>query len=939
MNSNYKSQFSNLSGNYYDITTNYIKDNPDDKAHLWSILLSYLHSKNGLTDNEIQYSSNDTRLFHYINYFCDFESTAFENLITSLVSDLKTYDYYAQNNPHWNESWNDALINFIEGINPSTAKEYENSHEIYINEDGGIIAPELIRGGITTSAVPFRIKDMENADAGANFKKEIYEDNSYAFFYQWATLTITQKSIENNLQSIRTTHINLFEEYGVNPQFYCKVDKAAHDLLNKPLTNRTDINTVLNGISPFNNSIKRYKDEICPEINNSTFDTVTFTIESNYEPQKVYVLYYPWVIPWYNNTGQSYSFVRGADKIISALANEKSLQFTIDRETEPPILSKWIRLIMPENVRRVEVEDLNRDFWVIGQVMSAIGAYLFDPNGPLPKALKDMIQEITDIWGNIEYLWGAIAALGQKPYITEVKTMVVPLTVSELQPYLKYDNFNNLGANNSLADFRNACETRLNYLRNQYLNKHLVILPEIRINNYEKNYYSRVFYPGIMKLNRNETSLNPIPWRWDAFSGNTSYDIDLTDASIESHKSHTYGLRESGEETYNYYAPLSKKVSEEDGTRYYELLRPSYNLTGTYNNDTLSASASISYWDAAQQAIFNTSRKIWENGQWLNPSITETNIVTTGIERGYYQGELLSTYKKSESIDHLAKVIYVELEPENLQDNEVKEKDNIRIGDANNVLQYYFTKTFCEPQHYNPNYNPDQLYILIGHFFYRGITKEPGDTGLAYWTTSGMVSQEDSAYKAGSEGIDVGTVVYLPGKHDQPIVYNGDGAYWAYSLYKAGSDWDGSTGAASYRFEIYTKNGRITDDTSSWYLKMISIASVRKETNIVPTPQSHYFEHSAIPGYIYSNRRIFIYYLDGRGNIKEYKWERENLSDDFVPNVKGHISFEPSRYPFKSVQNLTGHASQMQILKINTKYSANKYPEYEGNYLNNGYNS
>jgi hypothetical protein len=29
-------------------------------------------------------------------------------------------------------------------------------------------------------------------------------------------------------------------------------------------------------------------------------------------------------------------------------------------------LEKWIRLIMPKNSRFVEVEDLNRNFWVIG---------------------------------------------------------------------------------------------------------------------------------------------------------------------------------------------------------------------------------------------------------------------------------------------------------------------------------------------------------------------------------------------------------------------------------------------------------------------------------------------------------------------------------------------------------------------------------------------
>lgn len=928
MNPNYKSQFSNLSGNYYDITTNYIKDNQDDKAHLWSILLSYLHNENGLTENKIAYALNDVRLFHYINNFCDFQDNSFENLINSLVSDLRNYDYYAQSNPHWNESWNDALINFIEGINPTTAKAYENSHEIYIDEDGKLIASELIRGGITTSGAIFRIIDMEKADAGANFNKEIYLDNSYTYFYQFATLVITRETTENNLPSTTVQRVSLFEEYGVNPQFYCKINKQAQELLNKPLTRRSDVNTVLNGISPFNSSIKRYKDEIIPEINNSTFNTITFSIESNYKPKKAYVLLYPWVIPWYNNTGQSYSFVRGTDKIISALANQNSLQFTQPKTDS--ITSKWIRLIMPQNIRRVEVEDLNRNFWVIGQVMAGIGAYLFDPNGPIPKAINDMIQEIIDMWENIEYLWGSIAALGQKPYVTEVKTMVVPLTISDLQPYLKYDNFNNLGSNNTINDFRNACETRLNYLKNQYLNKHLIILPEIRLDNYEKNYYSRVFYPGLMKLNRNEMT-NPIPWRWSNISGsNASYDIDLTDITIASHKTHTYGLRESSEETYNYYAPLSKTVSEEDGTRYYELLRPSYNLTGTYNNDTLSGTASISYWDAARQAIFGNSQKVWENGQWINPSVTETDITTIPISRGYYQGELLSTYKQSESIDRLVKVIYVELEPHNLTDDQVKTKWSAHT-DANEVLQYYFENALLGSQ----GYNSSQLYILIGHFFYRGTEKGPTSTGLAYWTINGQVDSEHSAYKSGSEGIDVGTMVYLPNKHDEPIEYSGDGAYWAYSLYKAGTDWSGSTGASSYRFELYTRNGRITDNINSWYLKMISIASLRKENTTAPSPSEHYFEHSAIENYVYSNRRIFVYYLDGNGNIKEHKWERENLADDFTPATSGSISFEPSEYPFKSVQKLDGHASQMQILKINTIYG-NDYPNYEQHH-NNGY--
>lgn len=887
MNSNYKDTFSNWSGNYFDITTDYIKDNQDDKAHLWSILLSYLHQKNGLVESEIPYVSASNKIFPVVNNFADFNSSSFNALIDSLVAGLTSTDWIYQENPHWNESWNEILLTFIKGINPETSAIYENSFDLYVDELGNLAVPESIRGGITNSgAAPMRVKDIKEADAGANFclVSELYSktdaikdiQSDINITYEFKNMDQVQRyiddlnEIEELTQDIAKIDAEYASEYAAYEQIYnkhqrgigrwlpyndprigevtCNVNmderqiymedgyietvlgcyddpyfigdrmgvivwaysllvqqpdedvprkitvteaqEYMEDILNNQINweemydeqhrlNMTDIIDFIKeydknhlsimawyGINVSNNDeqitdaqaqqlletsgtidlskylhyigkygslqilerekaddearieeltaeiaqlkqtyfndcndvvleFKKYQDGVDSYfkytitiedfhliylkniydqlfdvvVNNNYMDFLTLKycseeqylalkdifsqIDNRYsifvhcvkEPNTYYKLISPWVIPWYNINGHSYSTVRGADKIISALANDAQLQFTSTQEAD------WIRLIMPENLRRVEIEDLNRNFWVIGQVVSAISAFLFDPNGPIPKALRGMTQEIIDMWENTEYLWGTIAALGQEPYITEVKTMVIPLTVSELQPYLKYDNFDNLGSSSSLTDFRNACEARLNYLRSQYPNKHLVILPEIRLNNYEKNYYSRVFYPGIMKLDRNETAFNPIPWIWQSFSGsNASYDVDLTDVAVASHKSHTYGLRESSEETYNYYAPLSKSVSEVEKVRYYELLRPSYNLTGTYSNDTLSGTASITYWDAARYVALGSSQKIWEDGQWINPTINDIDITTIPIARGYYQGELLSTYKDSEPI-------------------------------------------------------------------------------------------------------------------------------------------------------------------------------------------------------------------------------------------------------------------------------------------------
>jgi len=60
---------------------------------------------------------------------------------------------------------------------------------------------------------------------------------------------------------------------------------------------------------------------------------------------------------------------------------------------------------MPKYTRRVEIEDLNRDFWVIGEAISEISGFLFDDESPLAKMFKGITSELTQIWENLIYLW------------------------------------------------------------------------------------------------------------------------------------------------------------------------------------------------------------------------------------------------------------------------------------------------------------------------------------------------------------------------------------------------------------------------------------------------------------------------------------------------------------------------------------------------------
>lgn len=226
------------------------------------------------------------------------------------------------------------------------------------------------------------------------------------------------------------------------------------------------------------------------------------------------------VNPFYNIDGNSYNKVRAHDQIYDILRDAKKVQETRKHHSEIPItddestekLERWIRLLMPQYGRRVWVEDLDRNFWVIAQTIAAISAYLFDPNSPLPKTLEGLLRETTEIWENILYLWTEVFALSQNTG-GGVRTIVLPLQKKTNENGRRYDYFDNNSfysyviKNNYYditmkANFDEEVEKRLAYLLDQYKEEDLLILPYIRIDNYKHNYYSAAWYPGVYYYNR-----------------------------------------------------------------------------------------------------------------------------------------------------------------------------------------------------------------------------------------------------------------------------------------------------------------------------------------------------------------------------------------------------------------------------------------------------
>ena len=643
-------------------------------------------------------------------------------------------------NYFWNESVSKALVHFLKHISPDGIKAYENLGGLFVDENGELIS-DLFYGTIDTasdnkSGVSFRISDLKEADAGKNF---------------------------------------------------CKED----EILSKTIT-----------------------DEI--------------TGESGKVYKNVYKISKPWVIPWYNVNGDSYSKVRGDDKIEEVLSDKDNLQFTrrpyydgndIDDELfqniinsnlykkmskeerdklleeqrknisksssifkkeeeklengEKNKLEKWIRLIMPKYKRFVEIEDLDRNFWVIGQTISAVSAYLFGDNSPIATAMQNLLNEIIQLWENVLYLWADTASLLEKPYYKKIHKEVIYLNKSDIQPYYKYDNFDN---NSSIES--NEISRKINYLKNTYTDCHLCILPVIRQDNYEENFYATSVYPGVFLYNRNTDKSEFI-----SFGDSKISLLGQIDGIIGKK---IYGIKEN-ELTYEYLYPISDNFYTDTEKKFYCLLRENFNISCSFNdskNEVNLNSVKIELSDAAMQAVDNTYNVIWTflyNNENYGISFSSNSldkkdeIEEISIQRGFYQGELLSYYKFTEQPVYLLNTRQINLCPlpkiendwpdginnstdyaEYLVKNDFSEYNKLQLNDSGS-LRWYINNKFSSDESNDKNRN---IYLIYGsHITGWSTLANSGKTHI-YYTPNGEVTLKDFNNNTGA--ISISAMLYIP---------------------------------------------------------------------------------------------------------------------------------------------------------------------------------
>lgn len=307
-----------------------------------------------------------------------------------------------------------------------------------------------------------------------------------------------------------------------------------------------------------------------------------------------------WVMPAANIDNKLYSQVRDEDMTLDALKKYASMEYTHTQpDTLPPadnVNDKWIRLLMPKNSHHVEVEDLNRNFWVIAQVIGSLSKYLFDPDSELKQMLKDVFDECTQLWENIAYLWMDLAAATQRRG-GEPIVQVIPLTNNALQPYRKFDNFDNISTDTISAQ---DIITRIDYLKDKYSEQDVIVIPIIRLNNYQRNWYSAEYYPFIFWYFRGVGN-----WQYAALRVDNKLPlIDMREHKIFDYDYEQYLISMREEDvTYQIFSPYSDvEAYANGGKRMYGMLRMIPDLEVGFDGDGLLIKRlQLNFVDAAAQ--------------------------------------------------------------------------------------------------------------------------------------------------------------------------------------------------------------------------------------------------------------------------------------------------------------------------------------------------
>lgn len=375
-----------------------------------------------------------------------------------------------------------------------------------------------------------------------------------------------------------------------------------------------------------------------------------------------------WVKPWQNINGYDYAEVRGNDKSTEALNNPEFLQFT------HRIFDKFIKLLMPEYKRVVQVEDLNRNFWVIGQILAAILEFLFNDDNPYKDVFDGILDEIAQLWENLLYLWIGFIAISQKKQVEDVQFIVMRAPADDIRNFEKRDgamtHMINLVSSREIPSLLNSFKSKIDFLKDIYTNSTIVVLLEIpfykvglndwhcancfglyvynrRVNNVG-NFLTVMYTAKDFAVNTSEPEWQCYPIYDTAYIMDNQLMFSLIDEASQFTKSLVTFIKNGKEYSI---------VTESYPDRTICAARTKYNLSITFSGkDITNLGITMDFYDVAYDLFDAASSKVLtvnlvlDNNEIVYDSHQSYTLPqlsgTVKVEKGVYWGEVLADFNQ-----------------------------------------------------------------------------------------------------------------------------------------------------------------------------------------------------------------------------------------------------------------------------------------------------
>lgn len=376
-----------------------------------------------------------------------------------------------------------------------------------------------------------------------------------------------------------------------------------------------------------------------------------------------------WVKPWNNIDDVSYAQIRGNDKNREILDNPEFLQFT------HRIFDKFIKLLMPKYDRTLAVEDLNRNFWVIGQVLAAILEFLFNDDNPYKDVFDGILDEIAQLWENLLYLWIGFIAISQKKQVEDVQFIVMRAPVDDIRNFEKRDgamlHVTSLTSFTQLPDLLNSFKSKIDFLKDIYTNSTIVVLLEIPSYNKGLNDWHFASCFGLYVYNRRVSNVGnfltvmytakdfavdtPEPeWQCYPIQSLASVNSFQSELIIEcnNHESFTKPLT-----TFIKNGKEYSIITEAHPDRTICAARTKYNLSITFSGkDITDLGITMDFYDVAYDLFGAASSKVLtvnlvlDNNKMVYDSHQSYTLPqlsgTVKVEKGVYWGEVLADFNQ-----------------------------------------------------------------------------------------------------------------------------------------------------------------------------------------------------------------------------------------------------------------------------------------------------